>query len=374
MRTLSGATASSPAPPTSAPGAARRGASARRAGWPPAQVPAWTITACAGLVYVLAAPPSSDLAAASYRSYLFSRAGFTIWEDGWYGGHHLPAYSLLAPALGAWLGPQLVAALAMTAAAALFAALIEGAFPRRAARMAAVWLAVGASVSLLSNRVPFDLGLAIGLGCLVVAARGGRGARAWRVGAGLALAVLCALASPVAGAFLALACVAWGLTFRARWPFGLAVCALAPIGVLAYVFPEGGTQPFAGSAFYPGLLGVAIIGAFTASTPRAVLALRIGTGLYGAMLICAYVLPTAVGGNADRLGALFAGPVAALALLGRRPRWLVWALAPFLLYWQVNAPVSDFLAAAGDPGVRASYYRPLLAELRRLGVGYGGPP
>ena len=54
-----------------------------------------------GLVYVLAAPPSADLAAAGYRSELFARAGFTIWDNGWYGGHHLPAYSLLAPAFGA---------------------------------------------------------------------------------------------------------------------------------------------------------------------------------------------------------------------------------------------------------------------------------
>ncbi len=31
-------------------------------------------------------------------------------------------------------------------------------------------------------------------------------------------------------------------------------------------------------------------------------------------------------------------------------------LAPFLLYWQANAPVADFTAAASDPAVDASYY------------------
>ncbi|HUB35958.1 MAG TPA: hypothetical protein VL972_03980 [Solirubrobacteraceae bacterium] len=343
------------------------GARARRRSLPLGRVPAWAITACAGVAYVLAAPPSADLAAAAYRSDLFARAGFTIWDNGWYGGHHLPAYSLLAPALGAWLGPQVVAALSMTAAAALFAALIEGAFTARATRLAALWLAVGAAVSLLSNRVPFDLGLAIGLGALVAARRGSR----WGA---LALAVTCALASPVAGAFLALACVAWGLAYRRRWAFVVAICALAPIGALAYAFPEGGSQPFASSAFYPGLLGVAIIAAFTPSTPRATLALRIGAALYGLMLIGAYALPTAVGSNADRLGALFAGPVAACALLERPPRWLFLALAPFLLYWQVNTPVSDLVTGITDPATSASYYAPLLGELRTLGVGYGGPP
>ena len=74
--------------------------------------PPWAIAALPaaafGLAYVIAAPPSSDLAAAAYRSDLFSRAGFTLWDNSWYGGHHLPAYSVLAPALGAWVGPQLL--------------------------------------------------------------------------------------------------------------------------------------------------------------------------------------------------------------------------------------------------------------------------
>ena len=53
---------------------------------------------------MIVAPLSADLAAAGYRSDLFARAGFTLWDNGWYGGHHLLAYSLLAPALGALLG------------------------------------------------------------------------------------------------------------------------------------------------------------------------------------------------------------------------------------------------------------------------------
>lgn len=49
-------------------------------------------------------------------------------------------------------------------------------------------------------------------------------------------------------------------------------------------------------------------------------------------------------------------------------------LAPFLLYWQANAPVADFTASDSDPAVHASYYAPLLEELHTLGVGYGGRP
>jgi hypothetical protein len=94
-------------------------------------LPAWTLTAVAGVAYVIVAPPSSDLAAAGYRRELFSRVGLTLWDNGWYGGHHLLGYSLLAPALGALLGVQVLGALSMSAAAALFGALLKGRGPAR---------------------------------------------------------------------------------------------------------------------------------------------------------------------------------------------------------------------------------------------------
>ena len=349
-----------------------RGRARRLAG----AAPAWAITAAFALAYLVAAPPSPDLAAASYRSDLFSRVGFTLWDNSWYGGHHLLAYSVLAPALGALVGPQPLAAISMVIATALFALAIDGCFAPRATRIAAAWFAVGASVALLSSRVPFDLGLAIGLGALLLARRGAP------AGA-LALSVLTALASPVAGAFLALAFLTWALAGpRRAWPWALTVAALAPIALLSLAFPEGGTQPFVGSAFFPALAGVVAIWALierdrsASATAASLRLLRIGSALYALALIGSYLLPTAVGGNADRLGALAAGPIAACALAGasRRRRWALVALAPALLYWQANAPVADFAAAASDPSVNSSFYRPLLHELRALGVGYGARP
>ena len=332
------------------------------------RVPAWTITAALAVVYLIAAPPSPDLAAASYRSSLFSTAGFTLWDNSWYGGHHLLAYSVLAPGLGALIGPQPLAAISMIIATTLFTRLIEGRFPAGATRIAAAWFALGASIALLSSRVPFDLGLAIGLGALLLAERE-------RLGSALVLSVLTSLASPVAGAFLALAFLAWALAGPARaWPAALTIAALAPIALLALAFPEGGTQPFVASAFYPALAGVLVVGALIEPDQRV---LRIGALLYAVALTGSYLVPTAVGGNADRLGALVAGPVAACLLAGprgRNRRRLLIVLAPFLLYWQANAPVADFAAAATDPSVAASYYAPLLGELRALGVGYGARP
>jgi len=342
------------------PAAVRAGAVVQRA-------PAWAITAVLGLAYVITAPPSADLAAASYRADLFGRVGFSLWDNGWYAGHHLPAYSVFAPALAWLIGPLAVAAISMTVAAALFGALIEARFPAPAVRVASMWFAIGAAVGLLASRVPFDLGLAVGLGSLLLAQRGRRALS-------LAAAVVCALASPVAGAFLGLAALGWALAERSRrFPLMLLLAALLPIAVLTLAFPEGGSQPFVGSAFYPDLAGVLVLAGVIGRGRRA---LRAGTLLYGAALIGCYAIPTAVGGNVDRLGALVAGPLAACVLAGStasRRRMLV-ALAPILFYWQANAPVADFLSAASDPAVHASYYAPLLGELRVLGVGYSARP
>ncbi len=54
--------------------------------------------------------------------------------------------------------------------------------------------------------------------------------------------------------------------------------------------------------------------------------------------------------------------------------WLLVALAPFLVFWQINAPLADFRAVQDHPSVKASFYAPLLGELRRLDVGYRRRP
>jgi len=417
---------SAPAPPSVAQSSAAptEQAYTERAAWrrwaaSVSTLPAWTLTAALALLYLLAAPASSDLAAAGYRSDLFSRAGFTLWDNGWYGGHHLPAYSLLAPPLGALLGPALLGALAMTVATGLFAVLIRGGFTPRAERGAALWFAFGAGIELFTNRIPFELGLMVGLGALLAARAArtpGRRRRLAIACLALALALVCPLASPVAGAFLALAALAWGLggrlgqarfadehepppgnrarsVRRALLPAAVLCAALAPIALLAIAFPEGGTEPFVGSAFYPALAATL---ALAVAIPRRRRALRAGTLLYALALVACFVVATPVGGNVDRLGALLAGPLLACALIAQPPGtyverrhrtagWRTWlprgwrapallALAPLLLYWQVRAPVADYASAAGERSTSASYYAPLLGELKRLGLGYAGHP
>lgn len=356
-----------------------------------------TLPLCA--LYLVFTPPAADLAAATYRSDLFARVGFTTWDTGWYAayGHSLPGYSLLSPALGALLGVRLLLALSALAASLLFALIAELAFRRTGARgpsratdgaserdrdtsaaaAAAIVFAFGACVGMLSGRVPYDLGLAIGLGAVLALMRG-------RPAVALGLAVLCSVASPVAGAFLALAGVtaagAWWLTQTpaadgdarlGRLGAGIAAAALIPIAVLSVAFPEGGHEPFAASAFWPALAGVLLFALLLPRGPlsaRAHLALRLGAGLYALALIAAYLLPTPMGGNAARLGPLLAAPLLAGVLwTGRRKALLL--LAPVLLYWQIVTPVRDLASIASDPSVHASYYAPLLAELKVLDHG-----
>ncbi|MGH2903293.1 MAG: hypothetical protein ACRDK7_06890 [Solirubrobacteraceae bacterium] len=320
------------------------------------------------VVYLIAHPPSGDLAAATYRSELFSRVGLTLWDNGWYGGHYLLGYSLFSPARGALVGERLLLVLSVVTAAGLFGLLIERVFSVKGARAAAVSFAFGLSVELLSGRVAYDIGVAVGLLALFALQR-------QRTAAALACALLTSLASPVAGAFLALAGLAYALAGDdRRWRgVALAAAALTPILVLAVVFTEGGWEPFSISAFWPGEVGVILLalllgrmaGAPRATrmpSPRTLRTLTWGAWCYVAVMAGSYVLHTPVGSNSVRLGELLAAPLV-VGLLWEHRRVALALLAPLLLCWQVETSLNDLVSVAGEASVNESYYAPLLSEL-----------
>jgi hypothetical protein len=210
-------------------------------------------------------------------------------------------------------------------------------------------------VSLVTGRLTFALGLALAL-CAVLALA--RGRLVWCGIAGAAAA----LASPVAVAFLALVLVAWGIT-RKRYGAAAALLAvtLAPAAALSFLFPEGGSFPFVWSAFVPTLAGtLLVIAVLWRSAPPM---LRLGLVLYAVLLVVSVALSTPMGGNAVRLGALFAGPIAALTLLPDGRRVALALLAVPLIYWQVSAPVDDVWRASSDQSIHASYYDGMLRFL-----------
>ena len=343
------------------------------------------------VTYLIVSPPAGDLAAATYRSALFGRVGFTIWDTGWYAahGHWLPGYSLLSPALGWLLGVHLLLVLSAIASCVLFGMIAREAFDGGAARVAAVTFAVGFCVELLSGRVPYDLGFAIGLGAVLAMMRSA-------TPLALVLAVATSVASPVAGAFLAMAGVAGALAGAlekraaparprgapqnehnhphvaidrlTRHCVALTAASLTPIAVLSLAFPEGGYEPFAPSLFWLSLGGVLLIalllpqGTLSARGRRIV---RVGAALYALALIGSFVIATPVGGNAARLGPPLAAPLLAGVLWEHRRAALL-TLAPLLVYWQLVTPIDDVAASAGNPSASATYYAPLLSELGRL--------
>ena len=319
--------------------------------WTPRAIPAWAPAAVAAAVYLVLAPPSADLAAQYYRADL----GLVLWDNGWYGGHHMPGYSLLFPPLAHVLGPRLVGALSAVAAAWIFERLVRD---TEGGRIAALWFAVATATTLISGRLTFALGLAVGLGAVLAAARG-------RHGWACALAALASIASPVAGAFVALAAAAWWLERPRWWPVALAAGALGPAVALAVAFPEGGSFPFVASSFWPALAASIAVGL---AIPREARVVRIGIALYAVAIVASFVLATPMGGNVVRLGALFAGPVLA-ALAWRTNRRALVLLALPLLYWQWVAPVDDWARAVDDASVHERYYDGLLRFLGTRAAG-----
>jgi hypothetical protein len=144
----------------------------------------------------------------------------------------------------------------------------------------------------------------------------------------------------------------------------VAAAGVVPTILLVVAFPEGGHQPYAVMAFVPVLVSMA---AFAWLLPREERTLRAGVLLYALLAIVAYVAPTPLGGNASRLGELFAGPVALCGLLATRrdlarPLAMIAILAP-LAFWQLSAPVRAVMNGEDDASRYRAYYRPLVQFL-----------
>lgn len=357
----------------------------------------WALTALIGLVYLLVAPPTTDLAAQEHRTALAER-GVWIVDFSWFGGHHLPSYSVLSPLLGDWFGTLTVGVLSVVVGAWAFERLVGRAWGARSGRprpgsgvtAAAWWFAGGIGLLLFTGRITFLLGVAFGLVTLLALTgrpsepsaetddapetsgtfRGPTGDRTKPpilAAAGAVVgAVLTALASPVAALFLALigAAVAAGRVDRSVRILALLLAGVAFVTALALTaaFPGGGSEPFVLSALLPAIVALLIVLVVLPPDERG---LRVGVGLYLAGIVLAGLLATPMGGNATRLAALVGGPLLVAALWGRRSLVVAVLAVPFL-YWQLYPPVRDATQAWGDDSARAAYWQPADRTLRAL--------
>jgi hypothetical protein len=222
--------------------------------------------------------------------------------------------------------------------------------------------AAGTVTNLAVGRLAFALGLAFGLVALTVGAQGSRVPTGpSRLAAALGLCVGTALASPVAGCFLALAWTAGALHSRSRRQLSLAAATAVPVVLLAGLFPEGGTFPFRASALVFTLAASAIS---IALLPPAWGMVRIGAGLYAAAAVVTFAVPNPLGANITRLGMFVLAPVLVAGAARRRPVVLV-ALVAALVWWQWSPAVDGMVRSGRDPSTQAAYYAPLLDALAR---------
>lgn len=297
-----------------------------------------------------------DLPAQAYRVFLVRHHGLVAYDTHWYDGHPLPGYSLIFPPLAAFIGARLLGALACVAGTAAFARLLRGR-NRTGDDLAIIWFAVISVVDLIVGRLPFALGFTFGIGALV-AIRERR--RIW----GWLLAIACACASPLAGAFLLVAAAAWWLNIR--WRVLPLAGSLVGIGAAA-VFGEGGWFPFDWTAL---LIILLLCGGGLILIPRDQRLLRNGLMVYGAASIAVFPWHNPIGGNMIRLGAILGGPLIALGIMRARPRVLgidrriILGICSIpLLIWGFAPLPTAFAVGRDNPSAHASYYTGLLRYL-----------
>lgn len=293
-----------------------------------------------------------DWPAQMFRAWLVREHGAVLWNNQWYGGHLLPGYSVVTPALAGIVGTRTLTALSCVVAAWAWGRLRIGK-PGLPRRVASLWFAVIISVEYLIGRTPFALGVAAALLAFLAA-------RANRPLLTASAALLCGLASPLAGAFLLMAILAWvpdERVWATRLSFSPAAAGLVP----ALVFPE------TGDFGYPlwrlgAILGFAAVGLYL--LPAGHRTARRFLWLYAASGTVLYLVPSAVGGNVARLGEVMAGPMAAVVLLSLGRRRVVALLAVPLLAWQLS---SASIALAHDSADSAAghddYYTGMLGFL-----------
>jgi hypothetical protein len=306
------------------------------------------LAALLGTLHLVLLPTSgTDLAAQVARASFARAYPLTPVDLSWYSGTHPFAYSLLSPAVMAVVGVGLSGLLAAVAAAALLAHLLR--------RTPHVWPgalagSVFSVVDVVDGRTTFALGAVAALAAVIVLPRRGPAA---------ACAVITALLSPVAAAFLGLAAAVLVL-HRRRGGWTLGMTAAAPVAVLAVLFPTGGEQPYRPSSAAPAVLAGLVLALLT-TTPL----LRTGGLLYAGAVALLLLTHDPFGSNILRLGLLLAAPLV-LATVSRT-RLVVVPIAAALATWQLRPAYAD-VRARPAPGFLALDRALVRLDARRVEV------
>ena len=321
-----------------------------------APVAAGAVATALALVAIALRWRGSDLPAHVFRVELVERDGIEVWNNYWYGGHHTLGYGVLFPLFGALVGLWTVAVASAAVSSALVASMLRHALGRPA-WAATIWFAAGTLTNVAIGRLPFALGLAIGLGALWCVQR-------HATVPAVVLTVATSAASPVVSVFLAVVYAAWWTVARddeRRRALVLLVLAVAPVLGVAVLYPQGGTFPFRVGALLLTLVMCAVVAALVPSQHRLV---RRACAVYALAALGAFVVPSPLGANVARLGMYAAGPV--LLALAPRSWWRHVAVA-VVAVWQWSPAFDAIVRAGRDPSVEEAYHRPLLTYLDGVG-------
>jgi len=326
------------------------------------------LTAIVAVSLLIWGPAPGDAPVHLYRT-LLVREGAFVWDNFWYSGNYpLASYSLLY-----YLPAAVFGNLPIVVIAAVVSTMLFGSISLRQWGDTARWptraFGVLAAAPVFTGLFSYSLGFAAMLGAL-------RALQAQRTALTVFLVALTLGFSPLAFGFLLLFLLAVAFTRRVtRRSVVLAAMVVAVAGIeLATLaaFPSKGFYPFHSLDFFA-LEGVCVCGALLAWRGRAGAPLVAFFLLWGIAGLVAYVVPTPIGGNLDRLSA-FIFPIMLLTagLAGFRPRGLAvlavagafaYNLTPYLLlvpYRLDNRPASasfwrapiDFLRTHSGHGFR----------------------
>jgi hypothetical protein len=271
----------------------------------------------------------TDLAAQQARASFARAHPLTPVDLSWYAGMHPFGYSVISPYVMALIGVGLTGLFSAIAAAVLLARLLRNTpHPGAGAYSGAVFCVA----DVVSGRTTFALGAVFALAAIIVLPR--------RTPAAV-LAVLTALTSPVAAAFLGLAAAVLVLRRKSGgWAIGLG--SSVPVGILGWLFPSGGIQPYEyASAPYAVVAGL-LLALLTHSW-----SIRVGALMYALASSFLLLSPDPFGSNILRLGLLLAAP---LVLATATEHWrIVLPIAVLLSWWQLQPPYADIRAKPAPP-------------------------
>ena len=313
-------------------------------------------------VLLWATPPGIDWAAHAYQRTFLIEHGFTIWNNFWYAGRYsFVTYSLIYYPLAALFGIRVLALASIATAAAAFTLVVVRQWGPRARlssrTFAVLWVGIVGSAAF-----PFALAVSFALLSLWALQEGRRGRFA--VGAVLTLA-----ASPLAFILLAIAGAGALLSRRSLRNVGTPVAAvvLAAAGELLLIRLFGGVGrfPFHLQQLLPALifvgLGLAVTWGVTAARP-----LRGFFAIYLVVVVAAYVIPSGVGSNIDRVRYV-ALPLALICCTLRqwRPLWLVVPTLALAGVWNATPIADTLMKSTTDPEIAHAYWAPAIQYLHR---------